>query len=436
LPRDAVLIDILEYSHTPERPQGSKARLVPESHLLAFVVRRDAEPRLVRLGRTAPVEDAVRSWRADLGAGVSAAAAGQRLRELVWAPLEKAFGTSKATQVLISSDGVLNQLPFGALPGRAPGTYLIEDRAIATVPAPQLLPGLLAPPTTTRLAGSLLALGAVNYDRATAAISAPGVPLPQAAARDVRLTFAALEGSRGEVARVEQIHRRVFGATGVVVLQGGGATEAAVRHDAPRHRYLHLATHGFFAPAPVTSALAHSIVPERPGQVLGGSQGVGAYHYGLLSGLALAGANAPLPDDDGVLTAEEVRTLNLSGVELAVLSACETGLGLTSRGEGLLGLQRAFHAAGARTVVASLWMVDDAATRALMERFYENLWTRKMGKLAALREAQLAMLRNTLTASRAGDGATRGLKGLDSPAGSTRRPPAFWAAFVLSGDWR
>lgn len=86
-------------------------------------------------------------------------------------------------------------------------------------------------------------------------------------------------------------------------------------------------------------------------------------------------------------------------MELATLSACETGLGATANGEGLLGLQRTFQVAGARSVVASLWKVDDDASRDLMERFYENLWTKEMGKLKALREAQLWMLRDAAPAA-------------------------------------
>ena len=112
-----------------------------------------------------------------------------------------------------------------------------------------------------------------------------------------------------------------------------------------------------------------------------------------------------------------------------MLSACETGLGKTAGGEGLLGLQRSFQAAGVRTVVASLWKVPDAATRDLMEHFYENHWRKNMGVLAALREAQLSMLR---------EGGQRGMEfsAGQLPDKSQRLPPFYWAAFVLSGDWR
>jgi CHAT domain-containing protein len=158
----------------------------------------------------------------------------------------------------------------------------------------------------------------------------------------------------------------------------------------------------------------------------------------LLSGIVLAGANRPAqPDqDDGILTALEVTELDLGGVELAVLSACESGLGQEAGGEGLLGLQRAFQVAGAKSVMASLWKVDDEWTRLLMERFYEHLWQKKMSKLEALRQAQLWMLRE---GSQRGPGAQRPVdpKKLNAvQPDQARRPPLFWASFVLSGDWR
>jgi CHAT domain-containing protein len=108
-----------------------------------------------------------------------------------------------------------------------------------------------------------------------------------------------------------------------------------------------------------------------------------------------------------------------------------------SGGEGLMGLQRAFQLAGARATVSSLWKVDDRATQALVAEFYTNLWQRKLPKLAALREAQLAMLsRYDL---RSGQLRSRGLEAVDpaGPAGkSGPLPPFYWAAFSLAGDWR
>jgi CHAT domain-containing protein len=249
---------------------------------------------------------------------------------------------------------------------------------------------------------------------------------------------------------VQALFRRNQGAGRLDALQKLQATEEGFRRLAPQHRFLHLATHGFFAPPELRSALNVDISTgdNFNGETRSSMQNVRAtvagFHPGLLSGLVLAGANRPLePDkDDGILTALEVAELDLSGVELATLSACETGLGESAGGEGLLGLQRAFQVAGARTVVASLWQVPDQATRTLMTRFYENLWQKKLSKLEALREAQIWMLREGVKQPELWRGLGEAVK-LDSPAEVSpgRRdlqglPPRYWAAFVLSGDWR
>src|SRR5262249_26250837 len=152
------------------------------------------------------------------------------------------------------------------------------------------------------------------------------------------------------------------------------------RRQAPGKRYLHLATHGFFSPPELRSTLNRPALmgdaPDGPTLTRGSARRFGSpdsivgFHPGLLSGLALAGANrhaertAADPSlHDGILTALEVAELDLGNTDLVVLSACETGLGRAAGGEGLLGLQRAFQVAGARTVVASLWKVDDQATQ-------------------------------------------------------------------------
>ena len=93
-------------------------------------------------------------------------------------------------------------------------------------------------------------------------------------------------------------------------------------------------------------------------------------------GVVLAGANSGEsgPGEDGILTALEISGLPLDGVELVVLSACDTGLGAVRDGEGVLGLARGFTLAGAPNLVLSLWQVPDQPTAALMARFYEELW--------------------------------------------------------------
>jgi len=97
-------------------------------------------------------------------------------------------------------------------------------------------------------------------------------------------------------------------------------------------------------------------------------------------------AMAPSGEDDGFLSVLDVFRMKVPA-DLVVLSACETGKGKVVRGEGILGLARAFMFAGAPRVLVSLWKVDDEATKALMVKFYE-LWNSGKGAAAALREAQ------------------------------------------------
>ena len=132
----------------------------------------------------------------------------------------------------------------------------------------------------------------------------------------------------------------------------------------------------------------------------------------LLCGLALAGANQPMNSlgrRPGILTAEELCSLDLSSCDLAVLSACETNVGIRSAGVGIQSLKAALHAAGVRTAVTSLWKVDDAATRKLMELFYTYLWMDEMPKAKALWKAKKALR-------------------------DEGHPVRDWAAWVLSGD--
>jgi CHAT domain-containing protein len=134
--------------------------------------------------------------------------------------------------------------------------------------------------------------------------------------------------------------------------------------------------------------------------------------------------------------------LPLDGLRLCVLSACETGLGEWTGGEGVQGLVRAFHLAGCPDVVASLWRVEDEATVALFALFYHELWANRKPPLEALRAAQLAVYRHPQRiaelARERGPKLSQAVKlaPAERPAGGTTADVKQWAAFVLSGVGR
>jgi CHAT domain-containing protein len=142
----------------------------------------------------------------------------------------------------------------------------------------------------------------------------------------------------------------------------------------------------------------------------------------LLCGLALAGANLPenaVGRAPGLVTADELAALDLSGCELAVLSACDTARGEMRRaGQGVASLQRALQMAGARTVITSLWKVPDEATKELMLDFYRRIWVEKKPKAQALWEAK------------------KRLREAKDESGRPRYTTRDWAAWVLTGDPR
>jgi CHAT domain-containing protein len=214
------------------------------------------------------------------------------------------------------------------------------------------------------------------------------------------LPFAESEGA--EVARI---------APQATLLSSADATESAISAALPSSRVFHFAGHTHLLPnSPLRAALMCTEDLE----------------------------------DDGRLEVRELFGMDLSQCELVVLSACETRLGQMSRGDEIVGLERAFLRAGVPTVVASLWKVDDAATQSLMVAFYRNLFERKLDKLESLRQAQLAVLGGSLSpdielASRGLGQATRlpaaiGQTTKPAPTTKTTRHPRYWASFVLSGN--
>ena len=149
----------------------------------------------------------------------------------------------------------------------------------------------------------------------------------------------------------------------------------------------------------------------------------------MRSGIALAGANRlALRENghDGMLWAAEASMLDLRDADLVVLASCSSGMADSLGSEGMFSAQRAMHAAGARSVVSTLWTVDNNATVALMKLFYRNLWVHGQSKAEALRSAKQALRdRFDITAGQLRDAGTDG-----PPA-----PTWIWAPFVLSGDW-
>jgi CHAT domain-containing protein len=395
----------------------------------------------VELGLAAPVEFACAAWRQLLTAGRPEGRAAAVVKELVWDKLRPHLPAEVHT-VYLAPDGELTRLPWAALPGRRPGTVLLEETAVALVPhGPFLLERLSQAPPRRPPGEAALVLGGVDYHKAPEAIAAQRkleIAGVEAAPQARPLTWSALPATDRERQLVAALARQVLG-TQPRERSGAGASTAHVVADLPLVRYAHLATHGFFAD--VQFQQAARLGPDLF-QRLTSDRQLGARSPLTLSGLVLAGANRTGKDaapDRGILTAEGIVGLRLEDLELAVLSACETGLGtVDERGEGVFGLQRAFHVAGCRQVIASLWQVEDEATAALMVLFYRNLWLEKQDALQALRQAQLYLYRNPQAIPALANLRPADLAVVDLPKGAPpqegrRAPVRQWAAFTFSG---
>jgi CHAT domain-containing protein/tetratricopeptide (TPR) repeat protein len=470
LPADAVLVDVLRYVHVepdPRQPGGKGEKSTVR--YLAFVVSRQAIQR-VDLGTAATIEPAVRAWRAAITAQVPAgndtaraeheAQLGRQastLRSVIWEPLEKHLPA--ATRVVhLAPEGELTQLPWAALPGKGKDRVLLEDYALAVVPhSPFVLEQMTPLPRSAQRppATGLLLVGGIRYDERPHADSSTLLASNRAADEVVehKLVWNYLKGTQVE----RTLLASLVGKAGHRVTANLGESEAAtarLRSELELCRYAHIATHGFFADAKLRSIV--QLDPELFRRTtldsgdIGQRIGEGARSPLVLSGLVCAGANLPGTPERGILSADAIAGLLLDDLHLAVLSACDTGIGDVAGGEGVFGLQRAFHIAGCKNVIASLWKVDDAATAALMVRFYSHLFAedqaRRLSPIEALRRAQLELYRHPELIPTWAKGETRG-PGLPRPATTPapadtprdlvttdgRAPTRLWAAFTLSG---
>jgi CHAT domain-containing protein/tetratricopeptide (TPR) repeat protein len=422
LPSNGVLVEYARYrpydSTAPQNPWG-------EERYAVYLLFPDGRIEAVDLGPAADIDGAVGDFIRLLQDRSATLRAGARPERLV-ADVQAVTGQMQALildpiapylsdsdHLLISPDGQLNLIPFEALQPEAGGPFLVEQYQISYLSSGR---DLLTFDLNTPSQQPAVVLADPDYEQASGPPRpglGEGLGVRASQQRSSELSQLQVGPLPGTAAEAEAIAPLLPNAT---IFTQAEATENALKQvQAPE--ILHLATHGFFLtdvqrPEPSGRGLG-LVAVDGPGTPVAPA-GVTVENPLLRSGLALAGFNRRTSgSEDGVLTALEVAGLDLLGTRLVVLSACDTGLGDVANGEGVYGLRRAFALAGAESQLLSLWQVDDFGTQSLMARYYENL-TAGMGRSEALRQVQLAMI----------------------AADDRYSHPFYWAAFVLTGDWR
>jgi CHAT domain-containing protein/tetratricopeptide (TPR) repeat protein len=447
----SALVSFARYNRLLPKSDGAAPAAgnpMPVPSYMAFVLTANsAAPELVPLGSVQQIDLLITTWRRRLieeiteppeqNAGVpSSRALGATLRRRIWEPL--APHLSAAGRVFVVPDGALNLVPLAALP-TTPGRYLVDDGPTFHYVSAER--DLLTTRPATEVGKGLLAIGNPAFSDASsfskpAKAAGPSQSISRIALRGASpctavqgMRFDSIPGAGREATSVSRLWMGLDSSQSTdadLTLLGAGATERAFKQLGPGRRVLHIATHGFFL-GPDCEPIANGtravggLVPTMPPvKALSRPSTPQPENPLLLSGLALAGANRRMAagpeDEDGILTAEEVAGLNLDGVEWAVLSACDTGLGTVAAGEGVFGLRRAFQVAGARTVIMSLWSVSDRATQEWMEALYRARLGQQLDTADAVRQASLEMLRSRR-------------------ARHSSTSPFYWAAFVAAGDW-
>ncbi|XP_066282945.1 tetratricopeptide repeat protein 28-like isoform X3 [Branchiostoma lanceolatum] len=289
--------------------------------------------------------------------------------DLLIKPIEKFLptpdGREAAPKITFIPHGFLFSVPFCALVA-TDGDHLVQKYSVSMAPSVQVL----------QL--SHRQLQTHRRSRPGASVLAVGNPAPDPARRLPPLREA---GKEAELAY------RGLGETGLW-LTGGNATKDCVRDEMPRHTVLHFAAHA-----------SHTGCHDQPADATRA-----AGNYSMPGYIVLSKSH---PSCGGILTAEEIRGMELSA-QLVVLSCCNTGLG-TVTGDGVLGMYRAFLAAGSANVVVTLWRIPDRKTRRLMRHFYSS-YRRSRDAAQAMRDAMLHMLQNKKTSA-----------------------PPYWAAFSVIG---
>lgn len=436
-PREAVVV----YRRYVRRVLPPEARNDTKTDsMCAHVLRAGGKLQRFELGELAAIEKATRAWRDLLGApldrgrpGEAAAdrsqwlyATGDALRRLIVDPLLPAI--DDAERLVLLPDDVLHTIPIDALPLPHPAAANAERRLCGERWTMQTQLSLHAPaPSVPRAeVPVLLALGGAAFnseplppdaDESKAAAATATSPAGAAILRGGpwERGFEPLPSTTAEARGLAVLAQEAFGeSVRALVLDGCRASRESVVRLAPRARWLHLATHGWFAPESIRS-WSSTKATDVP---LAGEQRIRGMSPMLLCGLAFAGANLPADSTGrykGLVTAEEIAGWDLSSCELAVLSACDTNVGDRRAGQGVASLQKALHMAGARTAITSLWKVPDEATKDLMLDFYRRVWIERKPKHEALWAAK-QRLRNAV-----------------DERGKPRYTPRDWAGWVLTG---
>jgi CHAT domain-containing protein/tetratricopeptide (TPR) repeat protein len=457
LPEGSSLVEFLRFNVFNFDAIAGKGDRWGSARYVAFVLPagRPHAVRMVDLGEAEAIDAMIRAFRQSAGGWQ----AGKQLRSAVLDKVLTPEGAEpiwtavpRRQRLLLATDGELNLLPFEALP--VDGRYLIDHYEISYLGTGRDLLRLQEKADVEP--GEAVVAADPAFD--LTGTGTAGVGTRGGLSRDLEregIAFPPLPGTRLEG---ERIGRRL----GVRPRVGEEVLEKWVK-SLRSPRVLHIATHGYFLS---DQKAVNGDGPEWLGtqdentfQLLGRT----LQNPMLRSGLALAGSQSwldrkPVPEDveDGLLTAEDIATMDLRGTEMVVLSACQTALGEARHGEGVFGLRRGFLLAGAKTVVMSLWKVDDLAAVLLMDRFYENLLkpatdAERMSRSEALREAQ-RYLRKEVTIgqikaewlsdemiARLAQGAAEVRKRLQwwrnqSDDFHPFREPYYWASFILVGQ--
>lgn len=314
---------------------------------------------------------------------------------------------ASADRVLILADGSLHYLPFAALirevrsaDGQVRDEYLAEWKPLYSALSVNVF-AKLKKQRRDRVAGMesdaalLAAFGDPLYSRGLqpgAAGTIAEYRLRAVARRRIR-RFKPLPFTRREVDRIG----RLFPPSRTRVFMGSDATEERVFAIGPSAQILHFATHAYVDEhVPLNSALVLTLAEQSPED-----------------------------NENGLLQVWEILERLRLDADLVILSGCETALGEERGGEGLVGLTRAFQFAGARSVIASLWSVQDQATAELMIRFYKHFQAGAT-KDVALQRAQIELIRGPIeVVDESGDVVL-----LEAS------PPFYWAGFQVYGDWQ